>query len=195
MTTSPLSAPFAASAQQQAQTNAGILLFSGLVAQFALLLKLYALENPLLMVALLACFIIAFVLAVFLMQLKVFKSKSRLSLVRQGFVISAIGTLLLLLALHGLPNGLPLFSAMAISGVGQGMVYSAAIRPGNNNNKDGHVLRRRALLLAGSLLAVVAVLLIQSSFTGITGFSYAFALLIDLSLLAALYVRVVELES
>ncbi|CAI2786185.1 Uncharacterised protein [Serratia grimesii] len=193
MTTSPLSAPFAASAQQQAQTNAGILLFSGLVAQVALLLKLYALESPLLMVALLACFIIAFVLAVFLMQLKVFKSKSRLSLVRQGFVISAIGTLLLLLALHGLPNGLPLFSAMAISGVGQGMVYSAAIRPGNN--KDGHVLRRRALLLAGSLLAVVAVLLIQSSFTGITGFSYAFALLIDLSLLAALYVRVVELES
>jgi hypothetical protein len=193
MTTSPLSASFAASAQQQAQTNAGILLFSGLVAQVALLLKLYALENPLLMVALLACFIIAFVLAVFLMQLKVFKSKSRLSLVRQGFVISAIGTLLLLLALHGLPNGLPLFSAMAISGVGQGMVYSAAIRPGNN--KDGHVLRRRALLLAGSLLAVVAVLLIQSSFTGITGFSYAFALLIDLSLLAALYVRVVELES
>ncbi|CAI0794688.1 hypothetical protein [Serratia grimesii] len=194
MTTSPLSAPFAASAQQQAQTNAGILLFSGLVAQVALLLKLYALESPLLMVALLACFIIAFVLAVFLMQLKVFKSKSRLSLVRQGFVISAMGTLLLLLlALHGLPNGLPLFSAMAISGVGQGMVYSAAIRPGNN--KDGHVLRRRALLLAGSLLAVVAVLLIQSSFTGITGFSYAFALLIDLSLLAALYVRVVELES
>ncbi|CAI1503901.1 Uncharacterised protein [Serratia grimesii] len=193
MTTSPLSASFAASAQQQAQTNAGILLFSGLVAQVALLLKLYALENPLLMVAWLACFIIAFVLAVFLMQLKVFKSKSRLSLVRQGFVISAIGTLLLLLALHGLPNGLPLFSAMAISGVGQGMVYSAAIRPGNN--KDGHVLRRRALLLAGSLLAVVAVLLIQSSFTGITGFSYAFALLIDLSLLAALYVRVVELES
>ncbi|KFB88254.1 hypothetical protein CR62_06080 [Serratia grimesii] len=193
MTTSPLSASFAASAQQQAQTNAGILLFSGLVAQVALLLKLYALENPLLMVALLACFIIAFVLAVFLMQLKVFKSKSRLSLVRQGFVISAIGTLLLLLALHGLPNGLPLFSAMAISGVGQGMVYSSAIRPGNN--KDGHVLRRRALLLAGSLLAVVAVLLIQSSFTGITGFSYAFALLIDLSLLAALYVRVVELES
>ncbi|HCK02414.1 MAG TPA: hypothetical protein DHV72_20675 [Serratia grimesii] len=193
MTTSPLSAPFAASAQQQAQTNAGILLVSGLVAQVALLLKLYALENPLLMVALLACFIIAFVLAVFLMQLKVFKSKSRLSLVRQGFVISAIGTLLLLLALHGLPNGLPLFSAMVISGVGQGMVYSAAIRPGNN--KDGHVLRRRALLLAGSLLAVVAVLLIQSSFTGITGFSYAFALLIDLSLLAALYVRVVELES
>ena len=193
MTTSPLSASFAASAQQQAQTNAGILLFSGLVAQVALLLKLYALENPLLMVAWLACFIIAFVLAVFLMQLKVFKSKSRLSLVRQGFVISAIGTLLLLLALHGLPNGLPLFSAMVISGVGQGMVYSAAIRPGNN--KDGHVLRRRALLLAGSLLAVVAVLLIQSSFTGITGFSYAFALLIDLSLLAALYVRVVELES
>ncbi|CAI0765354.1 Uncharacterised protein [Serratia grimesii] len=193
MTTSPLSVPFAASAQQQAQTNAGILLFSGLVAQVALLLKLYALESPLLMVALLACFIIAFVLAVFLMQLKVFKSKSRLSLVRQGFVISAIGTLLLLLALHGLPNGLPLFSAMAISGVGQGMVYSAAIRPGNN--KDGHVLRRGALLFAGSLLAVVAVLLIQSSFTGITGFSYAFALLIDLSLLAALYVRVVELES
>jgi hypothetical protein len=192
MTTSPLSVPFAASAQQQAQTNAGILLFSGLVAQVALLLKLYALESPLLMVALLACFIIAFVLAVFLMQLKVFKSKSRLSLVRQGFVISAMGTLLLL-ALHGLPNGLPLFSAMAISGGGQGMVYSAAIRP--SNNKDGHVLRRRALLLAGSLLAVVAVLLIQSSFTGITGFSYAFALLIDLSLLAALYVRVVELES
>jgi hypothetical protein len=193
MSTSPLSVPFAASAQQQAQTNAGILLVSGLVAQVALLLKLYALENPLQLIALLASLGVAFVLAVFLMQLKVLQSKSRLSLVRHGFVISAVGTLLLILVLHGLPNNLQLFSAMAISGLGQGMVYSAAIRRGTNN--DGHVLRRRALLIAGSILALAAVLLIQSSFSGLTGFPYAFALLIDLSLLAALYVRVVELES
>jgi hypothetical protein len=194
MSTSPLSVPFAASAQQQAQANAGILLVSGLVAQVALLLKLYALENPLQLIALLACFSIAFVLAVFLMQLKVFQSKNRLSLVRHGFVVSAVGTLLLILVLHGLPkNDLQLLSAIAISGLGQGMVYSAAIRRGTNN--DDHVLRRRALLIAGSILAVAAVLLIQSSFSGLTGFPYAFALLIDLSLLAALYVRVVELES
>jgi hypothetical protein len=194
MSTSPLSVPFTASAQQQAQANAGILLVSGLVAQVALLLKLYALENPLQLIALLACFSIAFVLAVFLMQLKVFQSKNRLSLVRHGFVVSAVGTLLLILVLHGLPkNDLQLLSAIAISGLGQGMVYSAAIRRGTNN--DDHVLRRRALLIAGSILAVAAVLLIQSSFSGLTGFPYAFALLIDLSLLAALYVRVVELES
>lgn len=193
MSTSPLSVPFAASAQQQAQANAGILLVSGLVAQVALLLKLYALENPLQLIALLASLGIAFVLAVFLMQLKVFQNKNRLSLVRHGFVVSAVGTLLLILVLHGLPNDLQLFSAMAISGLGQGMVYSAAIRRGTNN--DGHALRRRTLLIAGSILAVAAVLLIQSSFSGIAGFPYAFALLIDLSLLAALYARVVELES
>lgn len=194
MTMSSLSAPF--SVQEQAQSNAGILLFSGLVAQVALLLKRYALESPLLLIAMLAIFIIAFVLAVFLMQLKVFQHKNRLTRVRQGFVISAVGTLLLILTLHDLPGELSLLTAMIVSGLGQGMVYAVAIHQGK---KEGHALWRHtqapALLIAGVILAVAAVLLIQSSFSGVTGFPYAFALLIDLSLLAALYVRVVELES
>lgn len=180
----------------QARLHAGILLCSGLAAQGVMLLKLSAWGGLFISIALLALLVIAFAGGAYLAQWRLIQRQSTLPRLRQGFLISAAGLLLLLAASRDLPHWLPLIAGILLSGVGQGIVGNAVMKGGKKTWNSGYTPGLMAtLLITGVVLAVTAALLLQTSFAGTAGFPYAFGLLLDLSLLGALYVRIIESEN
>lgn len=181
---------------EQARIHAGILLCSGMAAQGVLLLKLTAWGNLLISIALLALLAIAFAAGAYVAQWPAIQRQNRLPRLRQGFLISAAGLLLLLAASRDLPHWLPMLAGILLSGLGQGMVGNAVMKGGKKAWHTGYTPGLMAILLStGVVLAVTAALLLQTRFAGTAGFPYAFGLLLDLSLLGALYVRIIESEN
>lgn len=181
---------------EQARLHAGILLCSGLAAEGVLLLKLSAWGNLLISIGLLALLVIAFTTGAYLAQWPLIQRQNTLTRLRQGFLISAAGLLLLLAASRDLSHWLPLLAGILLSGVGQGMVGNAVMKGRKKKWSSGYTPGLMAtLLITGVVLAVTAVLLLQTRFAGTAGFPYGFGLLLDLSLLGALYVRIIESEN
>lgn len=191
-----ISVPDAFPPAEEARIHAGILLSSGLAAQIVLILKLSVWGNLLISLALLALLVIAFTGGVYLAQWRVLQRKSTLIRLRHGFLISAAGLLLLLAASRNLPDWLPLLAGILLSGLGEGMVANTAMKRGKKAGCHRYTPGlMSALLLIGAALAVTAAVLLQTRFPGTEGFPYAFGLLLDLSLLGALYVRIIESDS
>ncbi|MGV8925535.1 MAG: hypothetical protein ACOH2G_07640 [Ewingella sp.] len=177
----------------QARIHAATILCSILAGQTILLLKLSARGNLFISIALLSLLCIVFSGGCFLAQFKVLQRKSLLPRLCQGFLISAAGMVLLLAASRELHSWLSLLPGIIISGLGQGIVCTAVIKGCKKEWHKWHTpIYMSAMLIIGPVLSVTAVVLLQSRFTGMTGFPYAFALLADLSLLGALYVKIIE---
>lgn len=105
------------------------------------------------------------------------------SMVRYGFPLSAVGWLLVLLCLLGGQTGLVLLPGIVAGGLGLGVVHGR-LMAGN-----------RIVNALSSVAALVAVLLIQAnSAPGINGYGFAFAVVIDLTLLGVVLVRIAETE-
>ena len=190
-----LSLPEALPRAEQARIHAGILLLSGLAAQVALLIKLAAWESALITVVLLILLFIAIFSGVYLARYRLLQRKSSLQQICLGFIISAAGLILLLVTLHGVHTVWSLLPGIIISGLGQGMVSTAVMKKDKNKWHRFYASKRMAtLLIIGVAVAVTAAVRLQSGFPGITGFPYAFALLVDIALFGALYVRIIELD-
>lgn len=105
------------------------------------------------------------------------------SMVRYGFPLSALGWLLVLLSILAGQTGLVLLPGIVAGGLGLGLAYGR-LMSGN-----------RAVNALSSVAALVAVLLIQAnSAPGINGYGFAFAVVIDLTLLGVVLVKIAETE-
>ena len=105
------------------------------------------------------------------------------SMVRYGFLLSAVGWLLVLLSLLGGQTGLVLLPGIVAGGLGLGVAHGR-LMTGN-----------RIVNVLSSVSALVAVLLIQvNSAPGVNGYGFAFAVVIDLTLLGVVLVRIAEAE-
>lgn len=156
-----------------------LFIFSELIAQLALLLMLSARQPGLSTLALLPLLLLAFTCGYRFLRHQV-------SGMLRGFLISAVGMLLLVVAFHAPHNAYWVMAGIMISGLGQGMVGRAV---------SGQERRYRALLLlSGAVLTVAVSLIVTSQFSGLSGFSYAFALLLDLSLLGAVITKITAAE-
>lgn len=105
------------------------------------------------------------------------------SLMRYGFPLSAAGWLLVLLSLLGGQTGSMLLLGIVGGGLGLGLAHGRSIT-GN-----------RTVNTLSSVATLVAVLFIQTnSALGVNGYGFAFAVVIDLTLLGVLLVRIAEAE-
>ncbi|WP_333494626.1 hypothetical protein [Kluyvera sp. CHPC 1.251] len=105
------------------------------------------------------------------------------SVVRHGFPLSAVGWLLVLLSLLGGQTGLLLLPGIVTGGLGLGLAHGRLMAD------------NRIVNALSSVAALVAVLLIQAnSAPGINGYGFAFAVVIDLTLLGVVLVRIAETE-
>lgn len=102
---------------------------------------------------------------------------------RYGFPLSAAGWLLVLLTLLGGQMGPVLLPGIVAGGLGLGLAHGR-LMTGN-----------RIVNVMSSVSALVAVLLIQAnSAPGVNGYGFAFAVVIDLTLLGVVLVRITETE-
>ncbi|WP_288874537.1 hypothetical protein [uncultured Kosakonia sp.] len=158
-----------------------LFLFSEVIAQLALLLMLSARQPGLSTLTLIPLLLVAFTCGYCLLR-----HRALLSGMLRGFLTSTIGMLLLVVAFHAPHNAYWVMAGIMISGLGQGMVGRAV---------SGQERRYRALLLfSGAVLAVAFCLIVTSQFSGLKGFSCAFALLLDLSLSGAVITKITAAE-
>ncbi|MBS5771788.1 MAG: hypothetical protein KHW84_01890 [Enterobacter cloacae] len=158
-----------------------LFLFSEVIAQLALLLMLSARQPVLSTLVLIPLLLVAFACGYCLLR-----QQALLSGMLRGFLLSAVGMLLLVVAFHAPHNAYWVMAGIMISGLGQGMVGRAV---------SGQERRYLALLLlTGAVLAVAFCLIVTSQFSGLKGVSYAFALLLDLSLLGAVTTKITAAE-
>lgn len=183
-----LSAP--PSFAEKTRFTATALLYSGLAAQIVLLLKRSIQESMVDAITLVLLLVISFTGGYLGSRWPVFRRKNWLNRLYYGFLVSAAGMLFLVMALQGAYHWLSLVTGVPISGLGQGIVAMAATDTDRNHHAAMRPLSRILLRVAGPLLAIVVCLHIQGQFSGITGFPYAFALLVDLALLGALHAKI-----
>ncbi|PWW11660.1 hypothetical protein [Mangrovibacter plantisponsor] len=186
--------PVSPSVAENTRFTATALLYSGLAAQIALLLMLSVQESITDAITLVLLLVIAFTGGYLGSRWPVFRQQNWLNRLYYGFLVSAAGMLFLVMALQGAYNWFPLVPGVAISGLGQGIVAMAAANTNRSHPVTMRPLSRTLWKVAGALLSIVVCLHIQGQFSGITGFPYAFALLLDLALLGALYVRITRAE-
>lgn len=180
---------------EEARINASVIMCSGFFAQVVMLIKLTGLLSfPFSMIPLpvLLCTVSA---GFFAGQMKMVIQKTPLKRTCLGFIITATG-LLLLITVNNRFDGLALLPGLALSGIGQGIVLSAVLRKGEQTKP---VWYSRGVmigaLITATALTMTSCLLLQSGFTSHEGYPYAFALLMDLSLFGAIYVRMIEREN
>lgn len=119
----------------------------------------------------------------------------RLARPDMGFLIGAGGMLLLVLASRETESWRSLIPGAVVSGVGQGMVLTAVNAMKSRAASLTHSLSgRTGLFMAGSVLLTGICLAIVKQCPGMSGFPYAFALLLDLALLGALYAKLNQQE-
>lgn len=171
-------------ATQQPRLIAGGIFYSGLAAEALLLVTLYGGSGLLYGLALLLTLTLTTAAGIATAR---WRHAGQLAGIMHGFLIAAAGLLLVVLALHAQRDWLVLLPAVAISGVGQGMV-GAALHQGSMRSRSGRV----RLLVYGllALLSCVLVLAIKQAVGGLEGRSFSFALLLDLALFGALLVRI-----
>lgn len=157
-----------------------LFLFSEVIAQLALLLMLSLRQPGLSTLTLIPLLLVAFPCGYCLLR-----HQALLSGMLRGFLLIAVGMLLLVVAFHAPHNAYWVMAGIMISGLGQGMVGRAV---------SGQERRYRALLLLSGVLTVAVCLIVTSQFSGLSGFSYAFALLLDLSLLGAITTKITAAE-
>ncbi|HFK7188874.1 hypothetical protein ACCC84_07715 [Serratia odorifera] len=173
-------------ATQQPRLIAGGIFYSGLAAEALLLVTLYGSRGLLYGLASLLTLMLAAAVGIGTAR---WRHAGQLAGIMHGFLIAAAGLLLVVLALHAQRDWLALLPAVAISGVGQGMV-GAALHQGSVRSRSGQV----RLLVYGllALLSCVLVLAIKQAVGGLEGRCFSFALLIDLALFGALLVRITQ---
>lgn len=102
---------------------------------------------------------------------------------RHGFLLAAMGWLLVLLTTLNAHPGMALLPGMLIAGVGLGLAHGQ------------HAVEKRMGTMMSCAVALAAALLIQAcAAPGLMGYVFALALPIDLALLGALLVRIAEQE-
>lgn len=167
-------------------------LFSVLSAQFALLLE-FAFFNELLAAAtLIGVLPIAFAYGYKGAGWDVIMRRPWLARIRFGFAMCAAGMVWLVVASEE-NHGFSLLPGIIVSGLAQGAVFRTlsakycgfAIHPRFSHYSFG-------MMMPAILLCAGICLVIPLRFTGLSGFPYAFALLADLSFLAALYTKIAE---
>ncbi|MDR2264474.1 MAG: hypothetical protein LBE93_13615 [Enterobacter asburiae] len=180
---------------EKVRFTAGLFLFSGLVAQI-ILVQLFTVRTGFLSaVALTVLLLVALAGGFYGARWGVFRRKPAARRIFLGYLISAAGMLLLLLASQGLDNWVSLIPGIIISGTGQGMVFRVVTEKNGSAFLSRLSLFRAGLLLSGTILSAAICLVIPVDIAGKSAFTYAFALLLDLSLLAATYARITEQNS
>lgn len=111
----------------------------------------------------------------------------RLSIMRYGLWLSALGWLLLLLSILGGHGGLNLWPGAIFGGLGAGIAFG-------RGGKTGDTMERMAMAAGGALALVVTLLVALYSAPGLERFCFALALPVDLALLGVLVVGIAENE-
>ena len=184
------------STTEKVRFTAGLFLFSGLVGQIILLQIISVHTRFLSAVALTVLLLIAFAGGNLGACWVVFQRKSVLTRIYLGFLISSAGMLFLLLASHGAASLSSLVPGIIISGLGQGMVLQAMTE---KNRSTVFFSRwsfcRAGLVLLGAMLSAVICLVIPANNVGMSVSTYAFSVLVDLSLTGAIYAKIIKHDS
>lgn len=176
--------------------TAGLFLYSGLVGQTILLQLISVHTRFLSAVALTLLLLIAFVGGYLGACWTVFQRKSVLTRIYLGFLISTAGMLFLLLASLGAASLNSLMPGIIISGLGQGMVLQAVTEKNSRTSFFSRLsLYRAGLIFSGAMLSAVICLLIPAEIVGMQVSTYAFSVLVDLSLTGAIYAKIVKHDS
>lgn len=176
--------------------TAGLFLYSGLFAQLALLLEFSAQRNVVTLFALVTCLTGGIAGGWLAARWKIIMQKTWCTRIWLGFLIHAAGMLLVIIASRDVQHASLWIAGVIASGWGQGVVFRAV--KGKRRMGTGAVgsTRYRAGLRLSMMIVLAGIcLLIPLRFVGMTGFPYAFALLFDVSLLGALYAKIVQHDS
>lgn len=178
---------------EKVRFSVGLFLFSGLLAQIVLLLQFSLQQSLPAAFALAGVLAIAFAGGYIGSRWEAFLPTAHLTRIRLGFLISAAGLLCLILAFRGMYSWHSLMPGVIVSGLGQGIVSRAIAGKRNGNAVSARFAKSRAgVMTTVALLSSGICLAIPLQFAGLSGFPYAFALLLDLSLLGALYIKITE---
>lgn len=178
---------------ENGRLTAGLFLVSGLAAQIALLLTFSAEETPVQAITSILLLFIALAAGYLAARWAVLSRRSRREKIYTGFLINAGGLLLLLLAAQGALHGLSLLPGVMVCGLGQGSVIRAIKGEGERFRPHfSPFVTGLGVLVA--LIAVGICLATAAHFADTSGYPYAFASLLDLSLLAALHAKITQRE-
>lgn len=179
-----------------ASRNAAFLLLSGLAAQVALLLRLNAQMGWLFAAGLVMLLFFTLAVGVLLMQTSLFAAGNTPGFLCLAFLINAAGLFLLLVACTQANNKSLLLMGTVISGLAEGAGLATILCGEARQLYRARPARcRLAALIIAISLAVMTCLRIQAAFAETAGFPYAFALLLDLALLGALWIKIMRDEN
>jgi len=171
--------------------TASIFLYSVLAGHIVLLQKFFVQKNFLTAITLMVILFSAFLCGFLATRWKALRRNGWLPRIQQGFLINAAGMLFVVAASFGNNIWFSLISGVIISGLGQGIIFMTLKEQNRYEifSVREHI-HRSVLILAGMVFTAGICLITQSAFVDMTGFPYAFSLLLDLSLLGALYINI-----
>ncbi|QKJ88664.1 hypothetical protein PMPD1_3750 [Paramixta manurensis] len=172
----------------QAGGSAEVLTWSVLTAETALLSMLCSGRTLLFSVSLLILLGCAVAAGFMSGRNRVFSQINPLRQSYWGFILSAAGILLIMLSRQAFTSEELLWLGVVISGVGIGSVYPVVSLCGIGNRHPR--LRRRVRIILSGLVTLSLVLFIRYKCGGVSGFSLAAAISVDIALLGAILSKI-----